>query len=105
MFMVSPILFGLTVDGSKAVASMRGERNEVCTLERFRPKFLRSYSVLHAIVALRSIQTGSEAAPIGRLVSRIAGILILVMPGLLDYIVSIYLIVIGLLDSSAAAFI
>jgi len=37
---------------------------------------------------------------IGPLVSIIAGILILVMPRLLNYIVAIYLIVIGLLELS-----
>ena len=42
---------------------------------------------------------------IGPLVSLIAGILILVVPRLLNYIVAIYLIIIGLLGFSAVAFI
>ena len=41
---------------------------------------------------------------IGPLVSLIAGILILVMPRLLNYIVAIYLIVIGLLGLFGAGF-
>ena len=44
----------------------------------------------------------SIAVGVGPLVSLIAGILILVMPRLLNYIVALYLIVIGLLGLFAA---
>jgi hypothetical protein len=56
--------------------------------------------------ALRKVRAGIQACKentmnlslsIGPLVSLIAGILILIMPRLLNYIVAIYLIVIGLI--------
>jgi hypothetical protein len=54
----------------------------------------------HDLVSLCSINkeiTMNLTLSIGPLVSLIAGILILVMPKLLNYIVAVYLIIIGLL--------
>jgi hypothetical protein len=54
----------------------------------------------HDLLTLRSINkeiTMNLNLSIGPLVSLIAGILILLMPKLLNYIVAVYLIVIGLL--------
>jgi hypothetical protein len=64
-------------------------------------------SLLHEVTNVLVIaQTGvamSFTLSIGPLISLIAGILILIVPKLLNYIVAVYLIVIGLLGLFGAA--
>ena len=73
MFIVSPIPFALTVGRSKAITSMRGERNAVCTVKRLCQRSLESIRL--CIQSSRAIahRLGLRQPSIGPLMSRIAG--------------------------------
>jgi Protein of unknown function (DUF3096) len=62
---------------------------------------LDAYIVIIVPLAHREIRMTITAAHISPLIALIAGILILIMPRLLNYIVAIYLILVGIMGLNA----
>jgi hypothetical protein len=103
MYPTAPTAFGLSInfflspEGSmKAVPAVTDFARTAGVMSGSGNAVFRS----HGLTSLRSMSkeiTMNLNLSIGPLVSLIAGILILVMPKLLNYIVAVYLIIIGLL--------
>ena len=62
---------------------------------------LDAYVVIIVLLAHREIPMTITAAHVSPLIALIAGILILIMPRLLNYIVAIYLILVGIMGLNA----